>query len=276
MKVSELKFLLKLLGFPNYRAPLSQLQPGEKTSVLDRERVCRDLANRELIAYTSEIKKFKISAPGKAALKLEADTLPLTELELAILQASKAGVITPAQTGLPVEKRQALIQGLADRGLIKVTEDLIKEVWLTDRGQVYLRDECNPNGTAAISLNLLHNYIRFLRKSFYIQSGSEQVASPLPSSDGTASLVSAAQVLSLIQALDHELGTDNYLPIFHLRQKIQPSLSRDELDQILYQLQRSDQIELSVLQETIAYTPDQIEAGIPQEIGGPLFFITVS
>ena len=80
----------------------------------------------------------------------------------------------------------------------------------------------------------------------------------------------------MIQNLDRELATDNYLPIFYLRQKLQPPLSREEVDQALYRLQRNDKIELSSLQEAIAYTPEQIEAGIPQDIGGPLFFIIVT
>ncbi|MGB7059636.1 MAG: hypothetical protein WBD58_18175, partial [Geitlerinemataceae cyanobacterium] len=66
---------------------------------------------------------------------------------------------------------------------------------------------------------------------------------------------------------------DNYLPIYHLRQQLQPPLSREELDRSLYQLQRDDTIELSSLQEAIHYTSEQIDAGIPQQIGGPLFFI---
>lgn len=76
--------------------------------------------------------------------------------------------------------------------------------------------------------------------------------------------------MQIIRDLDRQLGTDNYLPIFHLRQKFQPPLSREQLDQLLYRLQRNDRIDLSSLQEVSAYTPEQIDAGIPQDIGGPL------
>ncbi|MEM6404236.1 MAG: transcription factor RcaD, partial [Cyanobacteria bacterium P01_D01_bin.116] len=72
-----------------------------------------------------------------------------------------------------------------------------------------------------------------------------------------------------------ELGTKDYLPLFYLREKLQPPLSRDELDQVLFQLQADDKIELSTLQEANAYTPEQIESGIEQNVGGPLFFISV-
>lgn len=272
MKVSELKFLLKLLGSPNYRSPLSDLKIGEKTSVTERERLCRDLANRELVAYRSEIQKFKLDAPGKSLLKFDTDDLPITDLELQVLEASKHGTITPAQTKIPTKTRQSLIQGLAERGLIKVTEEKIKDVWLTDRGQLYLRDECSPNGNTPISLNLLNNYLRFLRKAISVEGSLPPSSLTAPA----AGQLSDHQILSIIQDLDRELATDNYLPIFYLREKVQPPLSRDGLDQLLYHLQRSDQIELSALQETTAYTPEQIETGIPQAIGGPLFFITVS
>ncbi|NEO79496.1 MAG: transcription factor RcaD, partial [Moorea sp. SIO4G3] len=72
-----------------------------------------------------------------------------------------------------------------------------------------------------------------------------------------------------------ELGTENYLPLFHLRQKLQPPLSREELDKALYSLQAEDKIDLSALQEANMYTEEQIEAGIPQNTGGRLFFIMV-
>ena len=82
------------------------------------------------------------------------------------------------------------------------------------------------------------------------------------------------EILAVIRDLDHNLSTDNYLPIFHLREKLQPPFSRTELDQALYRLERSDQIELSSLQEVRCYTLEQVEAGIPQNIGGRLFFIS--
>ncbi|MCJ8279857.1 MAG: transcription factor RcaD, partial [Rivularia sp. ALOHA_DT_140] len=53
------------------------------------------------------------------------------------------------------------------------------------------------------------------------------------------------------------------------------SLSRDTVDKILFKLQADDKIELSTLQEASAYTPEQIESGIEQNVGGPLFFISV-
>jgi hypothetical protein len=62
------------------------------------------------------------------------------------------------------------------------------------------------------------------------------------------------QILQIIEKLDSELGTENYLPIFHLRQKLQPPMSRDELDQALYRLQKIDKIELRGLVHAQDYT----------------------
>jgi len=71
------------------------------------------------------------------------------------------------------------------------------------------------------------------------------------------------------------LNTDNFLPIFHLREKLQPPLSREALDQMLYELQGEDLIELSTLQDVSNYSEEQIAAGIPQNIGGALFYISL-
>jgi trehalose-6-phosphate synthase len=131
-----------------------------------------------------------------------------------------------------------------------------------------------------ISLELLGNYLLFLRKSLPSQvNPSVSVAQPQPSLSSEPVLTQKptdTEILQLIQQLNKKLGTDNYLPIFHLRQKLQPPLSRDDLDQALYRLQREDKIELSSLVEAMHYTSEQLQAGIPQEIGGSLFFIIVN
>jgi hypothetical protein len=145
------------------------------------------------------------------------------------------------------------------------------EVWLTERGIEVLRDEYNPEGKANIDFNLLGTYVRFLRKNLRLKS--EKVSTLV--SDININ-ISDEEILETIKKLDRELGTENYLPIFHLRQKLQPPLLRDDLDQALYRLQKSDKIDFSTLQESSAYTPEQIDAGIPQNIGGQLFFIIVN
>ena len=273
MKTDELKFLLKLLGCPDYRAAISEIKPNSKTPAPKRDRICRDLGDdREWVACTEEVTKIKIVPPGKALLKLDSASLPITSQELKILQACEKGTIPSSQTRVtPAKTRQEIIEKLIERGLIEAAETKLKEVWLTERGKEYLAKEYDPRGAGNISLtkNMLADYLQFLRThlSSY-QTSFETKASTHKPSD--------KEVLQAIINLDRGLGTDNYLPIFHLRQKLQPPLSREELDRKLYSLQRNDKIELSALQEAIAYTPEQIDAGIPQDIGGRLFFIIVN
>lgn len=71
--------------------------------------------------------------------------------------------------------------------------------------------------------------------------------------------------------------TDNGVPICHLREKLYPLLSKEELDESLDRLERLEKIELSELQQTNAYafSSEQIDAGIAQEMGTPLFFVTL-
>ena len=278
MDTIELKFLLKLLGFADYRAPLSKIQLNKQTKASDRERICRKLRDRGLVECADEITKLKTTPPGKALLKLDSDKLPVTDKELKVLRASEKEKITPGKTNVPAESRQAIIKSLADRGLIEV-ETKIKEVWLCVQGQEYLREDYNPKGSQpVISLDMLNNYRCFLRKSvsvetLHLTSGQNGVSPPAPVSE---SQPSDEEILQTIRDLDLKLNTENYLPIFHLRQKLETSLSREQLDRALYRLQGKDQIELSSLQHVTDYTQSQIDAGIPQDIGGPLFFVVVN
>lgn len=262
MELIELKFVLKLLGREGYRASISEINLNRATRAPERDKTCRALADRGIVAYTREVQKFEIASAGKALLQQDAAQLPISEQHLLVLKACARKSITPGEvTKVPATERQKVIQDLEAKGFIEVKKDKIKEVWLTNQGCDYLRDEYDRSGTALISLNLLQNYLNFMRKAFRVAS----VDKP-----------SDQEVLQTIQNLDQELGTDNYLPIFHLRQKLQPSLSRDELDQALYRLQRQDKIDMSSLQEGIHYSVEEIEAGILQPIGGSLFFIVVN
>jgi hypothetical protein len=285
MDTRELNFVLKLLGYPGYRATISEVKPNIRTKSTDRDAICRQLCDRGLLDCTEEILSIKISPAGKALLKLDTTNLPVSKAELKVLHACAQASIPPSETGLKPKERHAVISGLVDRGLAIAEKTRVDEVWITEQGLDYLRDEYTPSGSAlAISLDLLTNYLRFMRKSRGLTvseltesrlAESEPVAIPpatVPVMPQTTTLT-AADVFQTIQDLDRQLATDNYLPIYHLRQMLQPPLSREELDRVLYQLQREDKIELSSLQEAINYTPEQIDAGIAQEIGGPLFFI---
>ncbi|MDM3845368.1 MAG: transcription factor RcaD [Aphanizomenon gracile PMC627.10] len=284
METKELKFILKLLGCPNYRTGLSSSTfdsfKGEKN------KICRDLGELEYVDYSREIATVKILPPGQALLKLDSAQLPIDDKELKVLEkiGKSSGKIAPSEikvSSLKSDERDAILKTLGERGLIAIEikmKRLKAEVWLTERGIEVLRDEYNPEGKANIDFNLLGNYVRFLRKNLRVKSEkvSTLVSDNLESYSDITSNISDEEILETIKKLDRELGTENYLPIFHLRQKLQPPLLRDDLDQALYRLQKSDKIDFSTLQEVSAYTPEQIDAGIPQNIGGQLFFIIVN
>ncbi|MBD2277132.1 MAG: transcription factor RcaD [Dolichospermum sp. UKL201] len=286
METKELKFILKLLGCPNYRTGLSSSTfdsfKGEKN------KICRDLGELEYVDYSREIATVKILPPGQALLKLDSAQLPIDDKELKVLEKTgkSSGKIAPSEikvSSLKSDERDAILKTLSERGLIaaEIKMKRVKaEVWLTERGIEVLRDEYNPHKGAnpVISLELLGNYLRFLRKNLRVKSEqvSTLVSDNMESHSDINGNISDEEILETIKKLDRELGTENYLPIFHLRQKLQPPLLRDDLDQALYRLQKSDKIDFSTLQESSAYTPEQIDAGIPQNIGGQLFFIIVN
>ena len=292
MEVKELKFLLKLVGKENYQGKISELKPNSKTKVSETEKICRTLCARELVSCSETITKIKIHSAGKALLKVDTDNLAISDDELKILKACASVAITPGKTKVtPAEKREELINKLVERGLITATATKIERVWLTERGKKTLLEEYKPKGTnSVLSLDLLDNYVRFLRKNLCSGSSQSQITvnkefknngrQPQLKTNGQDSSngkkPADEKILRTIIDLDKELGTNNYLPIFYLRNKLQLSLSRKELDEALYRLQRQDKLELSSLVEAVHYTKEQIEAGIPQDVGGSLFFLMVN
>jgi hypothetical protein len=277
MEIKELKFLLKLIGQKNYQGKISELKPNSKTKISETEKICRILCDRELVECSETVTKIKINSAGKALLQVDADNLPVTIDELKILKACTTKTITPGKTKVtPIQKREELITKLVKQGLITATATKIEQVRLTERGKKILLEEYNPKGTnSVLSLDLLDNYVRFLRKN--LCSGSSQSQITVNREVGSNDKKPTDEdILQTIIELDRELGTNNYLPIFHLRNKLQPPLSRKELDDALYHLQLQDKLELSSLVEAVHYTKEQLDAGIPQDVGGSLFFLMVN
>ncbi|MEM1169851.1 MAG: hypothetical protein AAGJ08_12425 [Cyanobacteria bacterium P01_H01_bin.35] len=271
MNIKYLKFLLKLLGYKNYRVSISKIQPEQEMNVSERDEICYRLCDRGFVNFTREVTKINISPQGKSLLDSTKAANSLTEEELKFLKATAKGAIAPGETGIDATYRQAVITDLVDEGLIEVVAQKIKEVWLTEKGKQFLCQEYSSQSTAKeISLKMLSDYLQLMRTNISPDYPKQEknIFSRLSDNKPTDS-----EILAVIQDLDHNLGTDNYLPIFYLREKLQPPLSQIELEQALYRLERSDKIELSSLQEVRSYTPEQIETGIPQDIGGPLFFI---
>lgn len=269
MDAKELKFLLKLVGFPEYHASITKLKPNPKTKAAERDSICRSLAERELIEYSTELEKVKTAPPGKALLKQDTTGLPISSEELKALRNAEEP-ISPGKTGIDSAKRQEILSRLIERGLLKAEKTKIKDVWLTQRGETYLREEYTPTGTPTISLELLGNYVRLLRKSPESSVAETSEEDSIPSFSEPPS---DEEILNTIAELDRQHQTDNYLPIFYLREKLQPPMTREDVDSALYRLQKQDKIELSSLQETHLYTAEQIEAGIEDNVGGPKFFI---
>lgn len=82
------------------------------------------------------------------------------------------------------------------------------------------------------------------------------------------------ELLKLISVVEQEHRTKNYTPLYLVREKL-PNIPRKELDALLWRLAESRRIRLSALQEAWAYSKEQIDAGIPQRTGGPLFFVVI-
>ncbi|MFM6577936.1 MAG: transcription factor RcaD, partial [Dolichospermum sp.] len=280
----QLKFLLMLLGCDNYRTGFSS--NIFKRFKSEKNKICRDLGELEYVDYSREVATVKILPAGQALLKLDLAQLPIDDKELKVLEkiGKSSGKITPSEikvSGLKSDERETILKTLGERGLIAAeikTKRLKAEVWLTERGIELLRDEYNPEGKANIDFNLLGNYVQFLRKNFRVKSEQVSILGPdnIESHSDITSNISDEEILETIKKLDRELGTENYLPIFHLRQKLQPPLLRDDLDQALYRLQKSDKIELRGLVDAQLYTHEQVNAGISQRSGSPLFFIQLT
>ncbi|MGB7085239.1 MAG: hypothetical protein WBD47_06770, partial [Phormidesmis sp.] len=167
----------------------------------------------------------------------------------------------------------------------------MKEVWLSAQGKQFLLEDYDPKGNSlAATATMLGHYVRFLRENLgqpsrqKLPTSQPQGQRPLsqPGSQpnsampiGSQTKPDAQAVLQQIKQLDRLVGNKNYLPIFHLRRELQPPLTREELDNMLYALQREGQIDLSSLHDQGQYTKEQMSAGIRQDNGGYLFFVSV-
>ena len=279
----ELKFLLRLLEYsPDYRTRISQIKPNDKTRASERDKICLSLCSRGLVGYTEEIQQYQIESDGKTFLKADHTNLPvpMPSDELALLKAASTKAATPGQTKkVPASERQRLLHKLKERKFINITKSRIGDVWLTPQGVQYLLSDCIPNGTGTLTFSMLGTYLSFIRQSLGKAGGKvsilQESSEVQPASSTNAATPSPEDVLETSRQLDQQLNTDNFLPIFHLREKLQPPWSRDEVDQLLYELQGRDLIEFSTLQDVSNYSEAEVAAGIPQNIGGALFFISL-
>ncbi len=273
MDTTEIKFLLKLLAYQNHRTSISKIRLGSTVKAFVRNQVCTQLNKRGLIEFTEKVVKIKISAEGITAL--DEDSRRLTPLQLKVLKACQKKAISPSDTRVSAAQgRETLIKELAAKGLITVSTK-INEVWLTDAGRKYLAEEYTPTGGGNIILNkkMLGDYLEFLRGYFSTAQPDEDVTPPSTALLPQDEKKDDNEIYQAIAYLDQERLCDNYLPIFYLRNRF-PYITRDSLDQALYRLQFSGRIDFSTIAEVSAYTAEEIDAGIPQPVGGGLFYLS--
>lgn len=137
---------------------------------------------------------------------------------------------------------------------------------------------CNRSGLTGLADSFKQQAIAVLDDCNSTDDVKQLTAIDESGTDTNPSVPQAAsddEVLETIKSLGEEHLTDNYLPIFLYRAAL-PQLTRQQQDEALYRLEATDRVELSTLQEMRAYTPEQIKAGIQQDIGGRLFFIIVT
>lgn len=77
-----------------------------------------------------------------------------------------------------------------------------------------------------ITLKMLSHYLELLRQ-YHWSPVCESVSEGIGSAESDRP--KDEEILNLIRELDQQLDADNYLPIYHLRQRLQPPLSRKEL-----------------------------------------------
>ncbi len=176
LKTVELKFLLKLLGCKGYRGKIVDLNPNSGTSTSERDQTCKILSAKGMVGYDAQVSNFSLTPPGRTLLTLDTTSLPVTPDELKVLKACQRqkGSVTPGKlSGVPSDARQDLIRNLTKRGMLKITKESIKDVWLSDQGKQFLLYEFEPNGSSnAASATMLGNYVRFLRDNLGRSGGS--------------------------------------------------------------------------------------------------------
>ena len=276
MDIKEFKILLKLLQKKDYKSPPGELNPSKATKIAETKNFCRRLCSRNFVELIEEIEEIGITSTGKTLLKQKKRPQALTEKEWKVLQFFlKTKTLKPADIkikSLKASQRNEIITNAVKRDFLKVNKYRMAYVTLTPAGQDFIATEYLPTaGNITMSCKMLEYYLRFMRQYWQKKQGkSEDLKSRKKLIKPTDK-----KVLQTIIDLDKELNTDNYLPIFHLRNKLQPPLTRDQLDQALYRLQKQDILSMSSLVDSSQYSLEEYKTGIPQLDGGPLFYLIV-
>ena len=282
MENAQLKILLQLLGKNNYGGKIAEVKPTSKTTISQTRNLCQKLKQKQYIEVKEKIEAIAITKKGKAYIP-QAKVNEKKILEKCLRSTCLVGKIK-FKTAL---LKQEIIEDLLSKDLIKISRSKITEVYLTPQGQQYLLTECNLLGKGNITLYkpLFNNYLQFLCQNL-LTSGELTPTTTQVNDDRdekqnqSISIVKPKQkpndgdVLQTIIDLDKQNNTDNYLPIFHLRRYYEEVMTREELDQILYNLQRENKLSLSRLIDGSKYSREEYQAGIPQKVGGVIFYLS--
>lgn len=180
--------------------------------------------------------------------------------------------------------REGLIESLARRGVSPSTLDdaaWVGNTVITSRDRL-LPSVKEPNlpppkpSTVDEGLDIAKD-LEIERST--VDEPTPQVKVPTTSDDIKTKVVPVTndmvdRVVAAIKEVDRDLNTENYVPFHELRKRL-PDLTRDEFDNVIYKLERNDVVRTSTLVESIHYTAEDIQAGIPQLSGGPVFFVSL-
>ncbi len=281
MEIQHLKILLKLLGQNNYQGKIGDIKPNTKTKIEETQRFCYQFWDSKLIYIEEKNITIKINNHGEQVLKNKENR---NKLEINILKKCEKTKIKISEINItPASKRDLLIEKLVTEKLIDIVDKKIIHVELTEKGKQYLAQEYLAEGLGNVSLPkaLLNNYLVFIR-DYFIGKNQEKISStkaitPEVKEENIRQhkQITPDDILQAIIRLDRTLNTDNYLPIFHLRNEYKSVLSRDDLNSMIFRLQKENKISLSRLVDASQYSAEEYDAGIPQSIGYPIFYLIV-
>lgn len=281
MEIQYLRILLKLLGQNKYQGKIADIKPNNQTKIEATQKLCYELYDKELIKIEEKIISIKANKKNKQLLNTNKKE---NILENKILKQCIDKNIKVSEIKItPASKRDLLIEKLVKENLINISEKKITHGELTEKGKQFLAEEYLTEGLGNITLtkSLLNNYLTFIRH-YYIPKNQEKISS-------TKHLISEVKdeninhnkpiisddILQTIIQLDRTFNTDNYLPIFYLRNEYKSVLQRHELDSMIFTLQKENKISLSRLVDASQYSVEEYDAGIPQSIGYPIFYLIV-
>ncbi len=280
MSLFDVKLLLRLIAFAEYCAKITakQLKPADKSPAAEVRRSAQKLNREGLLELSNKITHIEITEAGKAAR--QAETIPLPKEEKAVLAACHKGPISGNKKEVKALGPDAndRLRRMASQGLLKLTE-AIDQVWLSPSGSRFLLSELGSEhiGKSQIPAALLGNYANFIRDFFTSSSGqpAKSLTSP-PAANAAEPSFDLDQLLKIIQNLRYAQGEDELVPLFKIREEVAHRASREVIDKMLYSLEQGEYIELVTAQEMGQYTDAEINAGIPQEIGGPIFYARIA